>query len=137
MRVEMTNLSRGTSSEFSSPSSCRLLATLLQAGDDLDVFGGETGEDGAAFRANGSGDNHAVGFDAAELARREVDNDGDFAADQFLRLIVLRDAGANLANLGADIDGQLQQLIRADDAFGGLDLPDAHFDFGEILDADF
>ena len=30
-----------------------------------------------------------------------------------------------------------EQLVRADDAFGGLNLADAHFDFGEILDADF
>src|SRR4029077_20978996 len=109
----------------------------LQAGADFDVFIGETGQDGAAFRADGGSDNHAVGFDAAEFARGEVDDDGDFAADQFFRFVELRDAGANLANLGADIHCEVQQFVRADDAFGGLDLADAHLDFSEVLDADF
>src|SRR5467141_1473309 len=91
---------------------CRLRAPphgkyLLQAGADFDVFVGEAGEDGAAFGADGSGDDHAVGFDAAEFARGEIDDHGDFAANQFFRLIVLRDAGANLANLRADVHSQL------------------------------
>src|SRR5467141_2824658 len=115
----------------------RYIVPLLQSGADLDVFVGETGEDGAAFGADGGGDDHPVGFDAAEFARREIDDDGDFAADQFFRLVVLRDAGANLANLRADAHGELQQLVRADNALGGLDLPDAHLDFGKVLDADF
>src|SRR6266853_271357 len=110
---------------------------LLQAGADFDVFVGEAGEHGAAFGADGSGDDHAVGFNAAKFARREIDDDGDFAADQFLRLVELGDTGANLANFGADIAGQLQQFVRADDAFGGLDLADAHLDFVEVLNADF
>src|SRR5438445_332123 len=83
-------------------------------------FVGETGEDWAAFGADGGGHDHTVGFDATEFARREVDDDGDFAADELLRLVELRDAGANLANLRADIHRKLQQLVRADDAFGGL-----------------
>src|SRR5713101_849812 len=115
----------------------RYIVPLLQAGADFDVFVGEAGEDGAAFGADRGGYDHAVGLDAAKLAGREVHDDGDFAADQFFRLVELGDAGANLANLGADIDGELQQFVRADDAFGGLDLPDAHLDLGEVLDADF
>src|SRR5260370_8854610 len=110
---------------------------LLQTGADFDVFVGEAGEDGSALGAFRGGHDHAIGFHATEFAGREVDHDGDFAADQFFRLVVLRDAGANLANLGADVNGELQQLVRANDAFGGLDLPNAHLDFGEVLDADF
>src|SRR6266436_6205583 len=103
--------------EWSVPSAAtvgaRYIVPLLQSGADLDVFVGEAGEDGAAFGADGGGDDHAVGFDATQLARREIDDNGDFAANQFFRLIVLRDAGANLPNLRADIDGQLQEFVRA------------------------
>jgi len=53
----------------------------------------------------------------------------------FLGFVELRDAGANLTDLGADVHGEFQQFVRADDALGGLDLTDAHFDFGKILDA--
>src|SRR5260370_3958427 len=110
--------------------------SLLESCADFDVFVGEASEDRAAFGADGGGDDHAVGFDAAKLARREIDDHGDFAADQFFWLIELRDAGANLANLRADIDGELKQLVRADDALGGLNLPDAHLHFGKVLNAD-
>src|SRR5882724_509450 len=115
----------------------RYIVPLLQSGTDFDVFVGETGEDGAAFGADGGGDDHAVGFDAAEFARREIHDDRDFAADQFLGFVELRDAGANLADLGANVHGEFQQFISAYDTLGGLDLPDAHFDFGKILDANF
>src|SRR5580704_7979758 len=108
---------------------------LFQAGADFDVFG-EGGEDGAAFGADAGGDDHAVGFDAAEFARGEVGDDDDFAVDQFFGLVELCDAGADLADLGADVYGELEQFVGADDALGGFDLADTHFDFGEIFDAD-
>src|SRR5260370_6058579 len=113
------------------------IVPLVQAGADFDVFVGEAGEDGAAFRADGGGDDHAVGFDAKQLARREIDDNGDFAANQFFRLIVLRDPGANLPNFCANVDSELQQFVRANDTLGGLNLAYAHLDLGEILDADF
>src|SRR5258708_36877454 len=84
-----------------------VLQNLLQTGADFDVFVGEAGEDGAALGTHGGGDDHAVGFNAPKFARREVDHDGDFAADQFFRLVVLRDSGTNLANLRADIHCEL------------------------------
>src|SRR5580698_3166365 len=108
---------------------------LFQAGADFDVFG-EAGEDGAAFGADAGGDDHAVGFDAAEFARGEVGDDDDFAVDQFFWLVELRDAGADLADFGADVDGELEQFVGADDALGGFDLADAHLDFDEIVDTD-
>src|SRR5882757_7780612 len=110
---------------------------LLQARADFDVFVGKSGENGSSFRADRCGDDHAVRFHAAQFSWRKIHHDRDFSADQFLRFVKLRNAGANLANLRANVHGKLQQLIRADDAFGGLNLPDAHFDFGEIFDADF
>src|SRR5256885_13955619 len=51
-----------------------LCQNLLEPGADFDVFVGETCEDRAAFGADGGGDDHAVRFDAAKLARREVDH---------------------------------------------------------------
>src|SRR6266478_2245550 len=77
--------------EWSVPSAAtvgaRYIVPLLQSGADFDVFVGETGEDGAAFGADRGGDDHAGGFDAAELARREINDHGDFAADQFLGFV--------------------------------------------------
>src|SRR5713226_5654223 len=97
----------------------------------------KSSEDGASLGADGCGDDHAVRFHTAELARGEIDHDGYFAPDQFFRLVVLRDSRANLANLRADIHRQLEQFIGASDALGGLDLANAHLDFGEILDGNF
>src|SRR5260370_26930848 len=48
----------------------RYIVPLLQARADFDIFVGETGEDRSAFGADGGGNNHSVGFDAAEFARR-------------------------------------------------------------------
>ena len=47
------------------------------------------------------------------------------------------DAGENLAGrLLADVHGQLQQLGRAFDALGGLDLADLELHFGEVVNGD-
>src|SRR5260370_13872374 len=129
--------SRGGNCDCSATVGPRYIVPLLQAGADFAVFVGEAGEDGAAFRADGGGDDHAVGFDATQLARREIDDNGDFAANQFFRLIVLRDAGAHLPNFCANVGAELQQLVRANDTLRGLNLAYAHLDLGEILDADF
>src|SRR5438477_2634955 len=115
----------------------RYIVPLLQSCADFDVFVGEAGEDRAAFRADGGGYDHAVGFHATKLARREIEHNSDFAADQFFGFVILRDASADLANFSANIHGKLQEFVRANDAFGGFDLTNAHFDFGKVLDADF
>src|SRR6476661_8651844 len=109
---------------------------LLEAGADLDVFG-EAGQDWAAFRADTGSYDHAVGFDAAELARGEVHNHDDSATDERFRLVILGDPGADLADFGANVDGELEKLIGADDAFGGFHLAYPHFDFRKILDGYF
>src|SRR5437879_581590 len=88
---------------------------LLQARADFDVFIGEAGEDWTAFRADGSGDNHAVGFHSAKFARREIDDHGDLAPDEFFRIVVLRDTGDNLANICRDIDDGLEEMVDAQD----------------------
>src|ERR1700676_1696300 len=109
---------------------------LLQARADFDVFG-EGGEDGLAFWSYAGGYNHPVRFHAAELSRREVPAHHHFAADERLRLVILRDACANLAHFTADVDGQLQQLVRSYNALRSFDLPYAHLDLREIFNRDF
>jgi hypothetical protein len=79
---------------------------LPQACTNLDVFIGEAGEDRPAFRADCGRYDHAVGFDSAEFAGGEIDDDRDFAADELLRLIKLRDAGTDLSDFCADVNGE-------------------------------
>jgi len=79
---------------------------------------------------------HSVRFHPAQLTRREVHHHHNFAADQRLRFVILRDARANLAHFAADVDCQLQQFVCADDALGRLDLAHAHLHFREIFNRD-
>ena len=59
------------------------------------------------FFANRRSQKHALRFVAAQLPRFEVRDDDDLAADQLFRLVVLGDAGENLARLlFPDIHGQ-------------------------------
>ena len=51
---------------------------------------------------------------AAEFARFEIGDDGDFAADEFFGLIGEGDAGDDGARLGfADVDGEVQEFVGA------------------------
>ena len=51
----------------------------------------------------------------------KIGDDHHFASDQLLRLVGFGDAGHDGARLGlADIDLQVQQLVGAFDALGGL-----------------
>src|ERR1700730_16447488 len=109
---------------------------LLQACADFDVFG-EGGEDGLAFRSYAGGYDHSVGLDTAELAWCQVHDHHHLASYQRLRFVKLRDSRANLADFAADVDGQLQQLVRTHNALRSLDLPDSHLDLREIFNRDF
>src|SRR5467141_2304383 len=75
---------------------------LLQSRADFDVFG-KGGEDWSPFGPNAGRNDHSVGFDAAKFARREVHHHDHLAADQRFRLVILRDARANLAHFAADV----------------------------------
>src|SRR5208282_1775604 len=97
----------------------------------------EAREDRSAFRADRGGDDHPVGFDAAELARREVDHHNYFSPDERLWFVVLRDARTDLSDLRADIHRKLKQLVRTHDPFRGLYLAHAHLHLREVLDGDF
>src|ERR1700730_7967350 len=108
---------------------------LLETCTDFDILG-EAGKDGATFGADSGGYDHAVGLDAAEFARLEVDHHDNLAADQLFGFVVLRNSGANLAYLAADIDRQLQQFVRAHDALRGFDLTYPHLHLGELFDPD-
>src|SRR5260370_38138551 len=69
----------------------------------------KSSEDGAALGADGSGDDHAVRFHTAELARREIDDHSDLAANERLRLVILGVSRSNLANVLADINCTFRQ----------------------------
>ena len=58
-------------------------------------------------------------------------------SDQFFRLVGRRDPRDDLAHFIADVDGSFSSLSAPGNALRRLDLPDAHLDFGEILDRRF
>ena len=72
--------------EFPAPQGARSIVTLLQSRAHFHVFG-EARQNRAAFRADGGGDDHTVRFDAAEFARREIGDDGNFSADERIRFV--------------------------------------------------
>src|SRR3990172_10159205 len=98
----------------------------FEAGADGHFFE-EAGQHRRAVRQRG-GDDHAVGFDAAELARLEVAHHNDFAADELFRRVDGGYAGDDLADFVAEIHHHFEDLVRAGDFFGGFHLADAHFD---------
>src|SRR5579863_10271121 len=100
---EKANLAKLIDLSIADSKRARCIVPLLKTGADFYVFG-EAGQDRATFRADGGGDDHAVGFDAAKFARSEIGDDGDFPADERFRLVILGDAGADLADFGADVD---------------------------------
>lgn len=108
-------------------------AELFQPRANRHVFE-ETCEDGLALGPNGGGDDHAVGFNAAQFSRREVHNDYYFASDKLFGFVRGGDAGDDLAYFCADIYGELQNFVRALNAFSGFHFADAQFNFQEILD---
>src|SRR5262245_27256090 len=67
---------------------------------------------GPPLFAHRSRQDHSLGLQAAHLSRREVGDDDHFSPDEFLRLVILRNAGEYLARLGlAHIDREPQQLV--------------------------
>src|ERR1700693_275717 len=109
---------------------------LLEARSNFHLFQ-ETCQNRSAFWTDTRGNDHAVGFDTAKFAWSQIRNYGDFATDQFFRLVKLGDASADLANFRSDIHGEFEQFVRTGDAFGGLDFAYAHLDFGKVFNADF
>src|SRR5258708_12084386 len=55
----------------------------------------KSSEDGAALGADGCGDDHAVRFYAAELARGPIADHAHLPATERLRLVILGDSRAN------------------------------------------
>src|SRR5260370_42401660 len=86
----------------------------------------KSSEDGAALGADGRGDDHGVRFHAAELARREIDDHSDLAANERLRLVILGHPRTNLADLRADIHPQLEQSSSTQDTLVGPDFFNLH-----------
>src|SRR6266511_1516059 len=89
------------------------------------------------FFAHRSRQDHPLRLQAEYLSRLEVCDDDHFAPDQFLRLVILRDAGQYLARLGlAQVDCESQQFVGFRYAFSGQNLAYAQFDFRKIVDRD-
>src|SRR5882724_3114185 len=74
---------------------------------------------------------------ATQLARLQVSDHGNLAAEQLLRAIELRDAGENLPRLlFPDINRQEEKFVCFGDALGGEHFADAQVDFGKVSDVD-
>ena len=56
-------------------------------------------------------DQHAAGIHPAELGRFEVGDEDDLFADEILRLVILGDAGDDLAPVCAIVELKLQELL--------------------------
>ena len=98
------------------------------------VVGGKQEDAGAIARR---GEHHAFGQAEFHLARREVRDHRRQAADQQRRIVRRLDAGEDRARLPvADVERQLQQLVRTFDVFGIDDARDAQVDLREIVDGD-
>jgi len=95
---------------------------LLKACAVWNVFG-KCSDNRPAFFTIRRRDDHSLRFQTTQLARLEVRDDHDFATDQFLRLVILRDAGEYLPRLlFTDIDFHQQKLVGFRDTLGGKNL---------------
>lgn len=95
----------------------------------------ESRQDRRAVR-QGCGQQHAVRFEAPHLARSKIGDDHNLAPNQLFRLIMLRDAGQNLALFVAEIDFKAQQFVGLRNPLGDENLRHAEIDLGEVVNAD-
>src|SRR5580700_1882757 len=79
---------------------------------------------------------HAVRFEATHLAWSEVGDDDDLSADELFRLVILCDAGQDLALFIAEVDFKTEELVGLGHALGNQDPGDAKVDLGEVVDGD-
>src|SRR6185437_4147327 len=108
---------------------------LLQPGPGGNIFV-EAGENRQP-PVGGSRHNHALRRESAEFSRLQVRDDNDLPADELLRFIGESDSGNDAAQFRfADIDFEMEELIRAFDCFGGFHFDDAQIDFGKIVNRD-
>ena len=105
---------------------------LLDLHSRLGAVIGRQEEDARSFAARGQ--DHALRFPEAHLARLQVRDHHRQATDQLRRIVGLLDAGEHLAGFGADVELQLEQLLRAFDVFGADDPSDPEIDLIEIID---
>ena len=95
------------------------------------VVGGQQ-ENARTFAARG--EHGALRLAEAHLARLQVCDHDRQPADQLGRIVGRLDACEHLAGLCADVELQLEQLLRAFDVFRAYDSCDAQIDFVEVLD---
>ncbi len=75
-------------------------------------------------------------LDAAKFTGSEVGDDHHLAAYQGLGGVRLGDSGDDLANFGADVDGEAQEFVGLLYLFGGEDGADTELDLEEIINGD-
>ena len=80
-------------------------------------------------------DQHAAGVDAHHGSGRQIHDGNARLADQFLRLVILVNAGKNdSVGAGAVVQREFQQLLGLLDRLAGLDLDSAEVGFRERLE---
>ena len=83
------------------------------------------------------GQQHAIGLLTHHLARRQVGDGDDRLADQLLRLVILCDAGEDLARRArAVVELELEELAALLDVLAGEDLAYRHVDLAEVVKRD-
>ena len=85
----------------------------------------------------GGGEEHAAGFLAADGACGEVGDDDDELSDEFVRRVVLADAGADLSCLArAVVELELEEAIGVRVRLGVRDARDAEIEPREVIEGD-
>src|SRR6266480_1781044 len=87
-------------------------------------------------RAVARGQQHALRFHPTDAARLQVRDHDDLAADQRLGRVVLGDPGGQRARGVADLDPELQNLVRAGPPLRLEDLGHPQVDLAEVVDRD-
>ena len=97
----------------------------------------ESGDEQEYARAvAGGGEHHALGDAEFHLARGEVGDHHREPALELLRVVGGLDAREHGFRRAAEVERELQQLVRAFDRLGVDDLRDAEIDLVEIVDRD-
>lgn len=117
---------------------CEVLSGDGCAGGDF--FAGREDDDVLEFFAieHAGGEEHAVGFFAAEFAGCEIDDDDDLFADECFGFVAATDTGADLTVPKlAEVDLDFEETVGIGMRFTFDDGGDAEVDFGEVIVDDF
>src|SRR5215212_8591973 len=100
---------------------------VLVEGDEPEIL---------ALGATAGGQQHPPRLDAPELRGLQVGDDDDAPPDQGFGLVELGDARDDGAPVVAEVEVELEQLVRFGDTLGGQHDGDPQVDLGEVVDGD-